>query len=241
MKKLFPFKFILLFVFLVIGAVCFNLRDHLLWKKQQLQNFTIYYKPDSYAQNHLQEAMNLYEKSYQHAFAFVPESKHKNIKLYLYDELELLGFSRYDDQSVHYVFSEKFQLISSHEFMHLFLKDFNPKAPVRLEEGLCRVNEARSHAVNGEVKVIPLYVMGKLSPQIQWHLQYVFLDHYQNDQEGNLAAAFVNFYLDSWGQASFWSFYRDVTMDNWQALLEKRTQVSIEKIDNDFADFVSQL
>ncbi len=48
----------------------------------------------------------------------------------------------------------------------------------------------------------------RLEPEYTWRLDNVFQRGYDTPSQGNVAAAFVAFLLDYWGEERFWAFYR---------------------------------
>ncbi len=212
------------------------------WKVAETQDLLIYYKPGSYAEKHLSEAEADYEGSFQLAEQFMPAlKKTPKVKVYLYDTLKNKGFSRVRDREVHYRYGEVFRLTSAHEFLHIFLYELNPKAPIRIEEGACRIQEGKRKKFKGKIYQIMYYQLVKLSPPDRWTLQEAFRNEYKNDDEGNIAAAFVLFAMKELGPRQFWSFYEQLEPDNWQPLVKKFFGKDAETINKDFAVFVQNI
>lgn len=212
------------------------------WKVAETPHLSIYYKSGSYAEKHLEQAKIEYENSFQLATQLVPRIKTApKVKVYLYDELKSKGFAYVTKYEVHYLYGEAFRLTSLHEFLHVFLYEINPKAPLRLDEGICRVWEERRKQFNGTDHQVPLYQLAKLAPQDLWTVHEVFQNKYKNDVEGNVAAAFVFYAMQELGEQSFWAFYREFNQHNWQAVVVKYFGKSLEMIDQEFKSFVQNI
>jgi len=222
-------------LFLVLMAGCGI--QH--WELEETPNLSIYYKPGSYAARNLAAAKKAYENSFAVAEQFLPRiNKLPKVKVYLYDTLKAKGFSKVKEREVHYRYSEEFRLTSVHEFLHIFLYELNPKAPLRVEEGLCRIKEGKAKKFKGQHYHIMYYQLVKLTPPERWKLDEVFQDHYQDDDEGNIAAAFVLFALQRLGEKRFWAFYKELDKTNGQALLKKYFAKDLTDVEREFAVFV---
>lgn len=125
--------------------------------------------------------------------------------------------------------------------MHVHLHAFNPDAPQRFEEGVCRMSEVMTiSSPDGPLRV-SLVRMGKLMPSHRWVAQEVFRTHYTYDVEGSLAAAFARFSLDRLGHDRFWAMYRELDEENWPRVLRKFFAKDIEAVNEEFAFFMASL
>ena len=226
-------------LFLLIGLLgCGAAR----WKVEETPDLLIYYRPGSYAEQHIAQARSDYEHSFQLAAQLLPTVKRTpKIKVYLYDNLKNKGFSKVKEREVHYRYGEVFRLTSSHEFLHILLYELNPKAPLRVEEGVCRINEGKRKKFKGQFYEIMYYQLVKLTSPDRWNVQEVFRDAYDNDDEGNIAAAFILFAIRELGEQRFWPFYEQLREDNWRPLLEQTFGKDVPAINRDFAAFVNTI
>jgi hypothetical protein len=212
------------------------------WKTAETKNLTIYYKPGSYAEQHLSEAKQVYEGSFLAAEQFLPKiNKEPKLKVYLYDLLESKGYSLPSKREVHYRYTAEFRLTSVHEMMHIFLFELNPNAPLRLEEGLCRLQEGKRKKFQGQYYEIKYFQLVKLTPENQWTLDEVFQDRYENDDQGNIAAAFIVFAFKELGEEKFWSFYEQVNMKNCDTRLTQYFAKDRPTIEREFKAFVNTI
>ena len=209
------------------------------WKIEETPNLSIYYKSGSYAEKNLATAKRVYENSFQLAEQFLPKiNKWPKVKIYLYDKLKNKGYSKVTEREVHYRYSEEFRLTSMHEFLHIFLHELNPNAPLRLEEGVCRLKEGKRKKFKGQFYQIMYYQLVKFVPKERWTVEEIFQDHYKNDDEGNIAAAFIVFALQKLKESQFWSFYQQLSKDNWKVMLKQYFKKDIAVIDQEFMAFV---
>ena len=141
-------------------------------------------------------------------------------------------------REVHYRFSEDFRLTSAHEFLHIFLYELNPNVPLRLEEGVCRINEGKRKNFKGKDYQIMYYQLVKFVPEERWGVQEVFLDYYTGDNEGNVAAAFVLYAMEELGIEKFWDFYLELNKENWKVMLKKHFRKDLATIEGEFQAFV---
>ncbi len=81
----------------------------------------------------------------------------------------------------------------------------------------------------------------RLEPEGSLRLENVFQRGYDTPSQGNIAAAFVAFLLDEWGEAGFWDFYRRVTMKNYETLLEAGFGQPVAEVERRFQAFVRTL
>ncbi len=218
------------------------------WKQYETPHLKIYYQKGSYAEKNLQQAATVYEENYRSIFEIAPvRERREKLALYLHEKYDAWGRSYPDRGELHYVFSEQRRLTSSHEMMHVFLHELNPHAPDALEEGVCRFYEARAIMVDGKRQNVPLYVLATRIPSKGRGVEAVFKQSYQSDNEGNLAAAFVAFYVAQKPDgalnrnSSFWMFYRKVKVQNWRETLEQEFGKGIQEIDADFQKFIAGL
>ena len=209
------------------------------WEVEETNNLLIHFKPGSYAERNLDAAKKAYENSFAVAEQFLPRiNKLPKIKVYLYDTLKAKGFSKVKEREVHYRYSEEFRLTSVHEFLHIFLYELNAKAPLRVEEGVCRIKEGKAKKFKGQHYHIMYYQLVKLIPPERWRLDEVFQDQYKDDDEGNIAAAFVLYALHQLGQERFWAFYQELDKTNWQKILPTYFRKDIGSIEREFRAFV---
>lgn len=222
--------------------VCLAGCDFTPWKSVHTQNTEIFYKPGSYAQKHIQKAKQQYEYAVQDAVQFLPQiNLTPKVKVYLYEKLKSKGFAKPEMREVHFRYGEEFRLTSSHEFLHIFLYEYNKKAPLRFEEGVCRIREGKRKKFKGKMHQILYYQLVKFSPKENWKAELVFKDHYKTDDEGNIAAAFALFTQQELGMSKFWKFYQELTKKNWRQKLQEYFGKSISQIDQDFVVFVKSI
>ncbi|HBG62595.1 MAG: hypothetical protein A2Y03_00250 [Omnitrophica WOR_2 bacterium GWF2_38_59] len=212
------------------------------WEVAETQNLSIYYKKGSYADRNIEEAKRIYEYSFNVAEQYLPRiNKVPKLKVFLYEKLRNKGFSRVNDREVHYRFSEEFRLTSVHEMMHVFLYELNPDAPLRVEEGICRIKEGKRKRFKGNDYQIMYYQLVKLVSEERWSLNEVFQDKYKDDDEGNIAAAFIMYATNKLGEPKFWEFYQELDKDNWAGLLKKYFGQDIPVIDQEFKAYVKTI
>ncbi len=226
-------------IFLLIAFLgCGNTR----WKVAETPDLLIYYRPGSYAEKHIEQAKTDYEASFQLAEQFLPRvKKTPKVKVYLYDELKDKGYARVQEREVHYRYGEVFRLTSVHELLHIFLYEINPSAPIRLEEGICRINEGKRKKFKGQVYDIKYYQLVKLTSPDRWKAGEAFADEYKDDDQGNIAAAFALFAIKELGEKRFWAFYEQVREDNWRPLLEQYFGKKEAMIDQDLKAFIQAI
>jgi len=214
-----------------------------IWKEYKSGGLVFYYQPGSYAEQHIKEAAKDFNKAFMYAKGFVPLLKSPpRISVYLHDDLPLYGFADIEHKSVHCIYSKDFQLISHHEMLHILLKEVNPYAPERFEEGVCRFQEERSiQGEDGKLYLAPLYQLGKWYAKENWKTGEVFEDFYEGDIQGNFAASFVFFCFKSLGKEKFWQFYKDLNKTNYKVVLEKYFGMSQDGIDLDFSAFMQKI
>src|SRR5262245_2023901 len=209
------------------------------WKTEETNNLDIYYKPGSYAEQNLEAAKKAYENSFAVAEQFLPTiNKLPKVKVFLYDTLKAKGFSKVKEREVHYRYSEEFRLTSVHEFLHIFLYELNPNVPLRFEEGVCRIREGKAKKFKGQHYHIMYYQLVKLTPPERWKVDEVFQDNYQDDDEGNIAAAFALFATRRIGEERFWKFYRELDKTNYKVQLKKYFGKDPAALDPEFATFI---
>lgn len=209
------------------------------WEVTETQNLSIYYKKGSYAHKNIQEAKRIYENSFTVAEHFLPSiNKYPKIKVFLYENLKTKGFSKVKDREVHYRYSEEFRLTSVHEMLHVFLYELNPQAPLRVEEGICRIKEGKRKKFKGQYYQIMYYQLVKFVAEERWTLDEVFQDKYKDDDEGNIAAAFVMYAINELGEKGFWDFYQELDKDNWKEKLKKYFGKDVSVIDQEFKAYV---
>ncbi|MBU0467964.1 MAG: hypothetical protein KKD07_10600 [Candidatus Omnitrophica bacterium] len=212
------------------------------WEVTETQNLSIHYKKGSYADRNIQEAKRVYENSFMVAEQFLPSiNKYPKVKVFLYEKLKNKGFSKVKDREVHYRYSEEFRLTSVHEMLHVFLYELNSQAPLRVEEGVCRIKEGKRKKFKGQYYQIMYYQLVKLVPEERWTLDEVFQDKYKDDDEGNIAAAFMMYAINKIGEKRFWDFYQGLDKNNWQAMLKQCFGQEASVIDKEFKAFVKTI
>ncbi|MCB9757971.1 MAG: hypothetical protein H6753_06090 [Candidatus Omnitrophica bacterium] len=213
-----------------------------IWKVSETQNLKIYYRPFSYAEKHLAQAQTSYENSFVAAEQFLSKiNKTPKVKVYLYDNLKNKGFAKVEKREVHFRYGKVFRLTSVHEFLHIFLYELNPNVPLRFEEGVCRIREGKSKKFKGQIYQILYYQLVKLTSSDRWVVEEVFQNKYKDDDEGNIAAAFALFAMQSLGEKTFWTMYQELDQKNWQQLLGKYFGKSIDAINVEFNHYVNQI
>ncbi len=213
-----------------------------IWKTAETQHLVLYYRPFSYAEKNLSQAISSYENSFLLAEQFLPKiNKIPKVKVYLHGHLKNKGYAKAAEREVHFRYDEVFRLTSVHEFLHIFLYELNSKVPLRFEEGVCRIKEGKSKKFKGQVYQIIYYQLVKLTSPDRWIVEEVFQDHYKDDDEGNIAAAFALFAMKSLGEKTFWSFYQELDKKNWEQLLTKYFGKSLADINIEFKNFVNKI
>jgi hypothetical protein len=163
------------------------------------------------------------------------------LQVYLHDKMTHAGHASRRDKRVHYVYSEQFQLTSAHEMMHVMLNGLNPRVPLRFEEGVCRVYESRMLTLGELTGTTTLYQLAKFAPTSTLTANEVFQNSYNSDEQGNVAAAFVAFLMNTVGEQQFWVFYRHVAQDAWRTQLNELLDMDPVETDLAFRRFVQNL
>ncbi len=208
------------------------------WEETQTEHLTIHYRPGSHAERHLDEVRRDFEAAYLAVFdqvPFVPEDPAYDV--YLHEYPSNFGWSNLVLRRVHYRYDAESQLTSPHEFIHIVLHDLNPDAPGRLDEGICRVREARTITANGETQVCELYRLAWNAPADVWDLDAIFARGYSGDDEGNTAAACVKWLQAELGEDAFWELYLELDRSNYRELLEERAGRSWAELKRAFLAF----
>ena len=212
--------------------------DSASWLVKETPNLILHYQPRSYAARNLNKAAAEYERSYRQAASIIPIDKTKpKLDVYLHDSLKAAGHANRNNRSSHYVYARRFQLTSAHEMMHHFLYEMNPNVPIRVEEGVCRLFEDRV-ILTSRVK---LFQLAKAAPRRLLDVREVFKDGYKTDIEGNVAAAFAQFFVTKLGWQKFWAFYRRLDKRQWEVQLQRAFGKNIAAINRDFVIFVRGL
>lgn len=212
------------------------------WKSVETKHFTLYYRTNTHAARRIREAAQQFDQIYEQEASFAPAvTLPRKPKLYLHEQLSLWGYAEIERLTLHSIYNEDQQLVSGHELMHLFLDRINPDAPMRYEEGICRMFEAREVPYRGRTYLVSLYKLARLTAPAGWTIRNVFQPAYNTDDEGNLAAAFAMMTLQRFGRDKFWQFHRELTETNWPEVLSRFYGQSLDEIDRDFHDFVAGL
>jgi len=212
------------------------------WKKVETRHLVIHYKPGTYAEQNLQEAKKVYEHSFISAEQFLPRiNKTAKLNIFLHENLKAKGYSNVDKREVHYRYSEEFRLTSKHEMLHVFLYELNPNAPLRLEEGVCRLSERKRKKFKGQFYDIRYYQLVKFVSEERWKLAEVFVNQYKDDDEGNIAAAFTAYSMNKMGPEKFWAFYQKLDKENWREHLRLAFGLPLEQIDREFKLYVQKI
>lgn len=212
------------------------------WQSVETDQLILHYRAGSYAERNLEQAVAVYEDSLQAARRLLPQVRLKGkVKVYLHDHLDKLGFTLADRREVHFRYDEEFRLTSMHEFLHIFLHRLNPKAPLRFEEGVCRMHEARTVRDGNRRVQVPLVQLGKRAAPETWRLTEIFQDFYDTDDQGNLAAAFAAFAMQEHGEERFWTFYGDLRKDVWQKPLEVYFGQDAPTIESRFVAYMERI
>ena len=232
-------KTLLCSFFILVLAACSSApiltEDSTAWLTKETPNLILHYQPRSYAASRINIAAAEYERSYRQAVSIIPVDKTKpKLDVYLHDSLKAAGHANRNNRSSHYVYSRRFQLTSAHEMMHLFLYEMNSNVPIRLEEGTCRLFESRVMFTSR----VRLFQLAKLAPPRSWDVREVFKDGYRTDAEGNVAAAFAQFFISTRGWQQYWAFYRTLDKRTWEAQLQRAFGQNTAAINRDFKVFI---
>ncbi len=212
------------------------------WKVEEAEDFDLYYKPGTYAEAHLDDAL----KSYTNAMKLVEHvlpaiNKTPKVKVYLHEGLKHKGYAKVEKREVHFRYDADFRLTSSHEFLHIFLYELNPHVPIRFEEGYCRIRERKRKRFQGQDHDILYYQLVKFVDPSRWTIEEVFHDNYKDDDDGNIAAAYVVYMMTTLGEPRFWQFYRGLDKRNWRALTERYFGQDLKTVDQGFKAFVQSI
>ncbi len=212
------------------------------WQRTETEHLILHYKSGSFGERNLNQAIREYEDSYMAARRLLPQVRHNGkIKVYLHEGLDRMGFTRAASREVHFRYDAEFRLTSMHEFLHIFLKKLNPDAPLRFEEGVCRVHEIRGVRDGNRIVQVPLVQLAKRASPDTWRLSEVFKDDYETDNEGNLAAAFAAFAMQEHSEVKFWNFYADLQRGDWLKPLEEYFGQDAQVIENRFVSFMKRI
>ncbi|MBI4833333.1 MAG: hypothetical protein HY811_00735 [Planctomycetes bacterium] len=223
------------------------------WLIKETEHLTIHYKPDSYAQTDIKNAVESYENSYQAAkdkFREIGFSDVKNkINLYLVEKFNSKGADKNGNnpisgcalmgkRTVFYQYSQAVRDDSAHEIIHLFLYDINPKAPYGFQEGICRFYETRAIPdKNGEPYSCKPFRLAKLEPPDDWKAANIFVNNYTY-ASGNIAAAFVSFLMERLGERELYEFYRALNgKKNYKQLIQAKLNIAPDDINKLFVEY----
>lgn len=228
--------------FLMVALTVFTGCGQNGWRSTETDHLILYFQPDSFAERALDQAVTEYEDSYQAARRLLPQVELEGkIKVYLHEGLGRMGFTRAAVREVHFRYDAQFRLTSMHEFLHVLLYQFNRRAPLRFEEGVCRVHEVRSVRDGDRTVPVPLVRLAKRMPAELWRVKEVFRDAYETDGEGNLAAAFAAFAIQEHGMDRFWEFYAQLREGAWQKPLEEYFDSDLASVEKRFIGYMNRL
>lgn len=226
-----------LFILFLAGCAAAPIltEDSTAWLTKETPNLILHYQPRSYAASRIDRAAAEYERSYRQAVSIIPVDKSKpKLDVYLHDSLKAAGHANRNNRSSHYVYARRFQLTSAHEMMHHFLYEMNPNVPLRLEEGTCRLFESRVMLTQR----VRLFQLAKFAHPRSWDVREVFKDGYRTDEEGNVAAAFAQFFVSTLGWERYWTFYRSLDKRQWERQLQLTFGKNTAAINRDFQNFI---
>ena len=220
--------------------------QNIIWSKQETDHLIIHYKKGTYAALNIKLACEEYEKSYSKMRSQIPvgkESEAKKIHILLHEQSRrrVSGWAKPERNEAHYMYTRNRKLTTSHEMMHVILKRYNPKAPLRFEEGVCRYFEGQKITVDDESAHCPFYRLAKLQPQTEWQVKKVFLPTYKTSGQACIAAAFVSYLMEQLGPQGFWDFYGYITEGNYILVLEEKLDIEIKQINKDFEMYIQSL
>lgn len=220
--------------------------QNIIWLKEETDHLVIYYKKGTYAALNIEQACQEYEQVYLKMKSQIPVGRKTNLKklrLFLHEQQRRnqLGWASPETYEAHYTYSRQCKLVTAHEMMHVYLRHYNPKAPLRFEEGVCRYFEWERIFVDNDSATCQFYRLAKLQPQAEWTVQNVFLPNYETKGQACTAAAFVSYLMEELRSQKFWDFYANTSEENYEFLLEKTLNIEINQINEEFKKHIQSL
>ena len=196
------------------------------WKLKATEHFLIYYEKDSPAQNDIETLAGLLEKYFKESTQMFGLQIQEKIPYYFHSNINMPVWGYATDTDIHAIYSDVQKDSSPHELRHFIHRLVNPKAPYFFNEGACGFGiEIGGMDFHSRVRIfcadLPRYSLTEL---VEGFKKYGRLGDY-------MAYSFNSFLIEQYGENKFARFYKEVTPQNWQALMEEKYGLAVREIE----------
>jgi hypothetical protein len=231
-----PYIYICSFLFVLFSLLIARLisqKANPNWKLKATEHFLIYYEKGSPAEKDIEVLAGLLEKYFTESTLMFGLQIQQKIPYYFHSNLDVSVWGYATDTDIHAIYSDSQKDSSPHELRHFMHRRANPGAPYFFNEGACGFGvEIGGVDFHSRVRLfcadLSKYSLVELVKDFK---KYARLGDY-------LAYSFNSFLIEQYGTDKFAHFYKEVTAENWQGLMERIYGLPVHEIETQWKDFL---